>query len=90
MTKSPLLTQQDIKNFIIQQIKKAKPREQAYFVRNVICRKLGLNVYTFMRNYEKNGLKYSYTRGKRNYYNLNEVIRWLDEHNIPYTMDNSF
>ena len=84
MTKA-LLTEKDIKNFILQCVEKAKPRPDVYFVRKVLCRKLTLDEKTFERHYAKN-IGFSYIKGKRKYYSIRKVINWLNEHNIPYTL----
>jgi hypothetical protein len=87
MTKS-LLTQQDIKNFILEEIDKASPRKDCYFVRRHICYKLGISEYVFIHKFEKAGLKPSFVKGTRNYYNVNHVIKWADEHNLSYVVTN--
>ncbi len=84
----PLLTQQDIKNFILAETNKIIARPDIYLVRKVLCRRLNISEYMFVHNYEHNGLKPAFIKGKRKFYNINSVIKWLDEHNISYVVQN--
>lgn len=85
-----LLTEQDIKNFILAAIEGiCCPRQELYFSKRQICKKLNIHETQFTR-YIQAGLKYDALRGKRKVYNIKHVIRWLNEHNIEFTETSDF
>ena len=82
MTKA-LLTEKDIKTFILKQITKITTKKQIYLTRRAICLRLGIDVRKFEKALVKKGLKYSFIKSKTKYYDLNKVILFALEQGVP-------
>lgn len=81
MTKS-LLTSQDIKNFILQEINKIDTRQEGCFSLMSIAKKLGVSYFKLRRLRDK--IKIAYVKNKSTYYNIDTVIKFLNDHNIEF------
>ena len=87
MTKS-LLTPQDIKNYIYKIVEEVHPREPIYYCLYDLSKKVSISVYN-LKAYTKQGMPcVKYSKTKR--YNIKKVIEWLDNNNIPFTINDEF
>lgn len=79
MTKS-LLTPQDIKAFILEEIDKIDIRQKGYYRLTHIARKFGLSPYDLRRFNPR--IKPAYIKGKVKYYNIEKVASFLHKHGV--------
>lgn len=73
---SPLLTTQDIYNFIESCISNIKPR---YFTIRGLSKELNIPYYRIKFKFPKMGLKPDYMKGNVKYYDRERVLKWIQE-----------
>lgn len=85
MINKSLLTPEDIRNFIYETVQKVHPRTDVMYCPKHLEKILNMSRY-FIKKYTKQGMPYvKYNKVKR--YNINKVIEWLNENNIPYSVN---
>ena len=84
MKNKSLLTSQDIKNFILEEISKVDFRETGCYIPSEIAKKLNLTRDQIQWYETKLQWKPKYVHKKHKYFDLEEIIKSLDENNIKY------
>lgn len=82
MTKDALLTKDDIRMFIVSQLKKYSLVKNGYFTKTAISKKLGIDFRKLTKIIAENNIKYSCIKGSREFYELSKIIDVLNKLNI--------